>query len=710
MNRRSFLGAMAGGLAAANLSVPPLQGEQAPTPANVGPSSASPTSAMQGAWIRRGLIDAGGEHEPYIFLVRRGGESLDTRQFCDMQQSEETILKLHQQGIEVFHTHFYKGFGIEAERPFMEETKKAAAIAHSLGMKVDTYVQWDTMMFETFFAEEPQARNWIQIDAFGQPVMLEYGYQQSFRYRPCFSNQEYLDYLKKVVRLAVEEAKTDFIHFDNFSLNSEPYSCHCAQCVEGFRKRLDAKYTPEERRKRFGFADTSFVTPPLWNQANPPDKLKIIYDPGFEEWIDYRCQVMSSALAELGGYIRSLNPGVVVEVNCNGIDGSNHPWEDGVDWRRVLPHTQAFWAEAPTQPAYFPDGRLISTIRTYKMARAYDNVALTYIAKQENAMAECLAFNQTIGSAGQFPLRPEMVKYVAFYRKNRDLFMGSRDLASVAVFRSYPSITYNNARAQLAAILFEQSMIQSRTPFHLILDETIPGIEDGRFKVLVLPDSECLSDEQIAKIRKFVENGGGLVATGRSGLYDSWRRLRVQPGLRGLVEHQATGSAYEEEVSANTIAAGPPIRKQTGRGRVVYIPEIEFDGPLPKAEPFFEIGRRFWKRPKNWRDLVDAVTWASGGDPLLKASGPDFLIANLVEQPEKRRRIVHLVNYNPKASPTIDNIAIECALPAGAKAHSVTVYSPDLAAAKPLQFHMDESKAAFLVPSIRTYSFAVIEW
>ena len=102
------------------------------------------------------------------------------------------------------------------------------------------------------FAEEPRAQDWIQRDSFGRPIMLRYGFQQSFRYRPCFANQEYLDYLKKVVRYAVEEVKTDLIHFDNFDLNPEPESCHDGACVRGFRKSLREKYSPSQRRERFG--------------------------------------------------------------------------------------------------------------------------------------------------------------------------------------------------------------------------------------------------------------------------------------------------------------------------------------------------------------------------------------------------------------------------------------------------------------------------
>ena len=124
-------------------------------------------------------------------------------------------------------------------------------------MKADTYVQWGSLMYETFFAEEPRAEHWIQRDEAGKPIMLCYGYQQSFRYQPCFANQEYIDYLKKVIHYAIVEVKTDFIHLDNFGLNSEPDSCHCPQCVNGFRKFLRTKYTAELLRERLGFENVS---------------------------------------------------------------------------------------------------------------------------------------------------------------------------------------------------------------------------------------------------------------------------------------------------------------------------------------------------------------------------------------------------------------------------------------------------------------------
>lgn len=708
MNRRDFMGTVVSGIAAAKLGAAGLYGSAAeaavtPTPDMNG------VAGRQGAWIENGLIDAGGDHEPYIFVVRRGGQRLDAREHYEYEQSEKLIRQLKDQGVEVFHTHLYKGFGMAAEKPDMEATVRTAAIVHRLGMKIDTYVQWDTMMYETFFAEEPRATGWVQCDQWGQPIMTEYGFQQSFRYRPCFSNQEYIDYLKKVVRYAVAEVKTDFIHFDNFDLSPEPDSCHCNGCKTGFRKYLRTKYSPQQRKERFGFENVDFVNPPLWNRSNPPEKLNIIFDPVFQEWINYRCHSMADALGQMFDLIRSSNPEVVVEINFGGIVGHNNPWMRGNDHSRLLKYTQVFWDEQDRPPDYLPDGRLITTIRSYKMARTYQNVALTGSSASELGIGECLAFNQTIGHAGNDPLSPEMLKYIAFYRNHRDLYVGTEDLASVAVFRSYPSITYHNSRAGLSAILVEQALIQAKVPFHLVFDEHLNQISPSTCKVLVLPDSECLSDEQLATIRRYVEGGGSLIATEESGLYDQWRRLRVSPGLQGLVDNQPAAAPYQEEVKAAPVIAGVPTRKEVGRGRVVYIPGLEFDGPMPPSEPYFNIGPAFWKRPKNWQQLVDAVEWASRGDVPLRVDGPDFLGANLVEQHEKRRRIVHLVNYNRQV-PSITNVELKCAVPPGESATAVRFISIESEAGSTVNFRMQDQQAVFTIPRLNTYGIVTVSW
>jgi hypothetical protein len=695
MDRREFMTAMAGGVAAA----------QIPDKSRLF-AATSPAPLPRAQWLQHGLIDAGGTHEPYSFVVRRGGQRLDAYQQFERNQSEALIHRLKEQGVEVFHTHLYKGFGMAAEMPEMQQTRRTAEIAHRYGMKVDTYIQWNTMMYETFFAEQPRAKDWIQRDICGQPILLTYGYQQSYRYRPCFANQEYLDYLKQIVRFAVEEVKTDFIHFDNFDLNPEPDSCHCPACEQGFRNFLRAKYSPELRRTRFGFEDVDFVNSPQWNRQNRPEKMEIIFDPAIQEWIDYRCQLMADALRQMALYAKSLNPEVAIEINPHGITGGNRAWENGIDHARLLPSTEVFWTEEENPPGYHADGRLISKIRSFKLARAFHNILLTYISNDPVAMAECLAFNQTLGYVGEEPLTPEMLKYLAFYRKHRDLFVGSGDLATVAVLRSYPSLTYHHARAQLSAILVEQTLIQARIPFALVFDEHLNDLSP--YRVLVLPDSECLSDQQLAAIRRFVEDGGGLVALGQAGLYDQWRRLRVSPGLNGMVDSQPAARDYEESVETVTPRAGPAARKTFGKGRVVYFSGAEFDGPLPEPEPYFGIDNRFWKRPKNAAEIVEGIRWAAKDEIPLEVNGPEFLVANLVELEEPRRRILHLVNYKAGETPRLQAVEVKCLLPGGLHRREVKLHSPDEETSRDLDWKLRGSEVSFVVPEVKTYAVVAI--
>ena len=672
-------------------------------------------------WIEQGMIDAGGSHEPYTFMVRSGNAApAAARQSYDRAQSEEVIRRLKDQGVEVFHTHLYKGFGMKFEMPEMEDARRVAAVAHRYGLKVDSYIQWNTMMYETFFAEAPEAKDWVQRDAAGQPILLVYGFQQSYRYRPCFSNPHYLAYLKKIVRYAMEEVKSDFIHFDNFDLNPEPASCHCEYCTRGLREYIKAKYTPAQRRERFGFENVDYVNPPVWNEQNPPKEMDTIRDPAIQEWIAYRCHEMSEALRQMAEYARSMNPEVAIEVNPHGITGENRTWTAGLDHTQFLKWTDSFWTEEPNVPRLERDGRLVSRIRSYKLARAFHNILLSYVAGNPVALGEDLAFNQTIGFAGEDPLQSETLRFVNFYRKHRDLYERTEDDSAVAVLRSVPSITYHQSRAQLAAVLTEQALIQGRVPFRLIFDEQLADLPGT--KVLVLPDAECLSDAQLAAIQQFVAKGGGLVAMGESGRYDEYFRRRPTAGLsellpavgggRGGRGGRGGGGGGGGRGRGEVAPAGPTVRNEYQQGRAAYIPTVEFDGPMPEMGGFFGIRNIFWKNPKNAEQILEAVRWAAKGGLPVAVKGPDFLVANLVWQKAKQRSVLHLVNYDAANTPAISGV--EVTVPAaganGRKLASVTLLSPDSSEERKLTVETDASGVRFAIPEIKTYSLAVFDW
>ena len=109
---------------------------------------------------------------------------------------------------------------------------------------------------------------------------------------------------------------------------------------------------------------------------------------------------MSEALRQTAEYVRSLNPEVAVEVNPNGLTGENRAWVAGLDHTQFLKWTDAFWTEEENVPGFEPDGRLVSRIRSFKLARAFGNILLSNPQGSPVALAENLAFSQTIGFIG----------------------------------------------------------------------------------------------------------------------------------------------------------------------------------------------------------------------------------------------------------------------------------------------------------------------
>ncbi len=64
-----------------------------------------------------------------------------------------------------------------------------------------------------------------------------------------------------------------------------------------------------------------------------------------------------------------------------------------------------------------------------------------------------------------------------------------------------------------------QSLVRARIPYLTVHADHIER-DAGKFSVLILPNLALMTDPQIAAIRKFVNNGGSLIATGDTSLFD----------------------------------------------------------------------------------------------------------------------------------------------------------------------------------------------
>lgn len=95
------------------------------------------------------------------------------------------------------------------------------------------------------------------------------------------------------------------------------------------------------------------------------------------------------------------------------------------------------------------------------------------------------------------------------------------------------------------------ALTREHIPFNVVLDKDITDDGLASYRVLILPNSACLSDAQLESVRRFVERGGSVIVEFETGLYNEQGRLRENAPLMklfGLSEiNDLMKPAYGEE-------------------------------------------------------------------------------------------------------------------------------------------------------------------
>lgn len=100
-----------------------------------------------------------------------------------------------------------------------------------------------------------------------------------------------------------------------------------------------------------------------------------------------------------------------------------------------------------------------------------------------------------------------------------------------------------------------RTAIEEHLPMTVINDWNLNSEDLAKFRVLVLPNTACMNEGQAEAIREFVRNGGGLVASVDTSLFDEMGNPREDFLLSDLfgVSYQgvAVGSGEKEEIDPN---------------------------------------------------------------------------------------------------------------------------------------------------------------
>ena len=168
---------------------------------------------------------------------------------------------------------------------------------------------------------------------------------------------------------------------------------------------------------------------------------------------------------------------------------------------------------------------------------------------------------------------------------------GRRTLAEIGIVWSHENVDFygrdqRDTRCALPWRGFTAALTRARIPFTPLHASDVPT-SPGQLRAVVLPDVAVLSDEQCERVVAFVEAGGSVVLTGRTGTLDIDGTDRSEWPFATLVGARPTGSAFA--------ADEPPTSSwevQTGH---TYL-RLERAGDPDRSAPDASIAQSFAER------------------------------------------------------------------------------------------------------------------
>jgi len=287
---------------------------------------------------------------------------------------------------------------------------------------------------------------------------------------------------------------------------------------------------------------------------------------------------------------------------------------------------------------------------------------------------------------------PVVEEFYNWHYRNEKYLRNEESLAEVAIVYSQQSAAFYSKTVEDHALGFYQALVEARVPFDMMHDLMLDEDRIGRYRVLILPNIAALSDRQCVQLARYVENGGSIIATYETSLYDEWGTRRKDFGLAELFGASFAGkidthlqNSYLNIEKPHAVTSGleNATRIINGANWVHVRPTRPLDEnpltlvasypDLPMEEVYtraphtdtpgvflrthgkgkvayfpFDIDRTFWEVLASDHGTVmrNSVAWAHGGTQPLTVTGKGMFDVSLWAQ--KGSITAHLVNLtNP---------------------------------------------------------------
>ena len=645
-------------------------------------------------WVKRGNLRwSFALWEPLLYYKRLGiyGNYEWLEEWYLHAHEKETVKKLSEAGINCVSTHFFKGFGLKAEHKEIERMRKFTQFCHEYRIKVFAYIQGGSLMYESFLDEVPEAKDWMVYDAQGRKKIYS---SQYWRWTPCLNNSGFLSYIKNCIKRAIE-AGADGIFLDNLL----PRDCYCSRCQHDFREYLKVKAPFLINELNYSSFDNIEIPPNFY----PGDPIGL-------KWRDFKNDVCLKFIKDIYQYTKRINKEIAVGINGYTFVHFPPVFSNYMDIAFVEAWFPRMEGERIATQYYFLNRANTLGINAITSSYDFNNGGNLYFPSlpspnqiKRNIAESAFSGGHTLSSfwamlpdkhsskcAFEDKERYNTLKnYNDFFSKYKHLINPRRTLAKIALMHSYSSFSLGGKPVIWEGRCMQQFCIEHNLDYDVILSEDLSLLDE--YNLLLLPDICAMSDKEIEKITQYVKNGGHIIATRRTSLYDENLKERRDYGLS-----EVFGYSYGEATEKLQV-------NNYGAGWAMFIPGEEANITE------FEKNDMFYNR------IPDDPVWAQTVIDTLEKMCPSVFVVKVNQKRgvivksfelDNNVKAVHLLNFSDTP---VEKIELQLS-EEFKKIRKIELYTPDNSKRQQwnIPFEYRENGIQLTLPKLQTYCILVI--
>jgi hypothetical protein len=572
-------------------------------------------------------------------------------------------------------------------------TSKLVQTAHKHGIKVLAMI--DLGLLPRHAGDKNS--EWCSKDINGEPILVE-----ERVYQTCPSSKYRLEYSLEIVKEIIRNYDVDCIKFGGYSYGFSQNICYCDSCKKEF-KEVSGKDIP----------------------------LKIDWsNPDFIQFYNWKAQKVSATVKYLVEMVKAVKPGMPVMGNSACFGDAEGTVNSAMDMEVLAKYQDAVQVEVqyrvkaddesqdwqsmtwPAESANFmthASDKPVWAVASYFLAWPWRRSAMPY-AEQKAYYAQIMA-NGAIPmvnlSGGPMAVHEDKRGFRAikemnhFFKENIDYYQEDVSVANVAIIYSQKTMTLYGKDKPASRYVheirgFEQALDEAHIPYDIITLRSLSSGVVGKYDTIILPNTACMAQKEADAIREYVKNGGSVICTFETSLYDENGEKRddyLLGDILGLeygetkkvdeMDNKLLSHAYmmiEDDSPASFIkdigdtkvipADGYFCKAKSNAGKksailtlsapaqvfpegFAYPLEEASRAPMLNINTFGEgkvvyfagsIGKNYWQihYPDIKKLIVNSIDYCASKPAPLLVDGPTTFLTNVREQPQ--RTMVHLIN------------------------------------------------------------------